>query len=347
MDEFNFLFNFNRKGMKDLSNKKHFVGCDVSKGTLDFALYERGKDYRTFEHLQVKNSLEGFQAMRKWLRTFKVRLTDAVIAMEHTGSYSTALAEWCFKKGYAFVFLHPIDVKNACGRGRNKTDKADSQFIADYVYTMREKLEPSSPESPIIKSLRQLRNERALAVKTRTAYAAQLKTLEGKAAQKRMEKMVAELNKQIEAIEKQMLEVINSDESVKRNYELLTSIKGVGLVNAATTIVATGNFTRFQTARQYAKFCCVAPLSRQSGVSVRNGDHTSKAGHNEIKAVLTEAARSAIAHNAQLKAYYERKMAEGKTHGCVMNAVKFKIIGLMFAVVRRQTPYVNTDKYRA
>lgn len=55
--------------MKDLSTKKHFVGCDVSKATLDFALYERGKDYRTFAHIQVNNSLEGFQAMRKWLRS--------------------------------------------------------------------------------------------------------------------------------------------------------------------------------------------------------------------------------------------------------------------------------------
>lgn len=196
------FINFIRKGMKDLSAKKHFVGCDVSKDTLDFALFERGKDYRSFEHVQVKNSLEGFQAMRKWLRTLGVKLSEAVIAMEHTGTYSVALAEWCFKKGYTFVLLHPLDVKNACGRGRNKTDKVDSQFIADYVYTMREKLEPSTPESSVIKSLRQLRNERALVVKTRTAYIVQSKTLEEKSAQKRMDKMVAELNKQLKSIEK-------------------------------------------------------------------------------------------------------------------------------------------------
>lgn len=333
--------------MKDLSTKKHFVGCDVSKDTLDFALYERGKDYRLFEHVQVSNNLEGFQAMRKWLRTLNVKLSDAVIALEHTGSYSAPLAEWCFKKGYTFVLLHPLDVKNACGRGRNKTDKVDSQFIADYVYTMREKLEPSTPESPIIKSLRQLKNERGLVIRTRTAYIVQSKTLNEKSAQKRMDKMVAELNKQLEAIEKQILEVVNSDESIKKNYGLLLSIKGVGLVNAITAIVATGNFTRFQTARQYAKFCCVAPLTCQSGTSVKSGDHISKAGHNEIKSTLTEAARSAIIHDKQLKAYYERKRAEGKTHGSVMNAVKFKIICRIFAVIKRQTPYVNTEKFRA
>lgn len=333
--------------MKNLSFKKHFIGCDVSKDTLDFALYERGKDYRAFEHLQVKNNQEGYQAMRKWLRTLKVKLSDAVIAMEHTGMYSSALTEWCFKKGYTFVLLHPLDVKSACGRGRNKTDKVDSQFIADFVYTMREKLEPSTPESPVIKKLRQLKNERALIIKTRTAYIIQGKTIEDKAAQKRREKMVSELNKQLESVEKQILEVVKSDESINRNFELLKSLKGVGLVNAVTTIVATGNFTRFQTARQYAKFCCVAPLACRSGSTVNNGDHTSKKGHNEIKATLTEAARSAIMHDKQLKAYYQRKRSEGKKHGIVMNAVKFKIICRMFAVIKRQTPYIDIEKFRA
>lgn len=333
--------------MKDLSAKQHFVGCDVSKDTLDFALFERDKDYRGFEHIQVPNNTEGFQAMRKWLRGLKVKLSEAVVAMEHTGSYSTALAEWCHKKGYAFVFLHPLDVKNAGARGRNKTDKIDAQFIADYVYTMREKLEASTPESPVIKKLRVLRNERRLAVNARTAFANQSKCLDDTHAAKRASKIISELNKQIAAVEAQMLDVISSDESIKSNYELLLTIKGVGMINALAAIIATGNFTRFQTARQYAKFCCVAPLSCRSGTSVRNGDHVSKAGHNDIKATLTEAARSAIQHDAQLKQYYERKRAQGKSHGCVMNAVKFKIICRMFAVIQRQTPYVNTDRYKS
>lgn len=333
--------------MKDLSTKKHFIGCDVSKDTLDFALYERGKDYREFAHIQVTNNLEGFQAMRKWLRVLKVKLSEAVMAMEHTGSYSTPLAEWCYKKGYTFVFLHPLDVKNAGARGRNKTDKIDAQFIADYVYTMREKLEPSTPESPVIKKLRMLRNERRLAINARMAFIVQNKCMDDAQAAKRASKIITELNKQITAIEAQILNVIQSEKSIKSNYELLLSIKGVGMINALVIIIATGNFTRFQTARQYAKFCCVAPLSRQSGTSIRNGDHISKAGHNEIKALLTEAARSAIQHDAQLKQYYERKRAQGKAHGCVMNAVKFKLICRMFSVQKRNTPYVDTDKYRS
>lgn len=333
--------------MKTLSEFKHFIGCDVSKDTLDFAVHERGMDYRTFKHMQVENSLVGFRQLRKWLRTFKINIKEAVIAMEHTGTYSNALAEWCFKRKVTFVMLHPLDVKNACSRGRNKTDKADAQFIADYAYTMREKLTPSEPEAPVIKRLRELFNERRLAVKSRTAYLCQIKTVGDKTARKRIERMADSFLEQIKAIEAAIRQTIESDESISENYRLLVSIPGIGPVNAVRTIISTGNFTRFQTARQYAKFCCVSPLSNRSGTSVRNGDHVSRAGHNEIKSVLTEGARSAIYHDAQLKAYYERKRAEGKSHGCVMNAVKFKIICRMFAVVQRRTPYVNTEAYRS
>ncbi|MDE6265014.1 MAG: IS110 family transposase, partial [Paramuribaculum sp.] len=139
---------------------------------------------------------------------------------------------------------------------------------------------------------------------------------------------------------------IKSDDSINTNYELLTSIPGIGLVNAIVTIISTGNFTRFQTARQYAKFTCVSPLSNQSGTSIRGGDHVSHAGHSEIKSLLTEGALSAVHNDAQLKAYYERKRAQGKSHGCVMNAVKFKLICRMFAVIGRQRAYVNTEGYR-
>lgn len=347
MDAFNILFNFNRKGMQDLSSLQHFIGCDVSKDTLDFAIYARGKDYRTFEHIKVQNSEEGFKEMRKWLKTFKIRIKDSVIAMEHTGSYSMALAEWCFKKGITFVYLHPLDVKNYGAKGRNKTDKTDSQFIADYVYTMREKLKPSSPENPVIKRLRQLRNERQIAVRARTSYINLSKSFSDAASAKRIARVIATFDMQIKLIEAEIKKVIDSDDSISRNYRLLVSVPGIGLVNALMTIIATGNFTRFQTSRQYAKFCCVSPLSNQSGTSVGAGNHVSKAGHNEIKATLTEGARSAINHDRQLKAYYERKRAQGKSHGCIMNAVKFKLICRMFAVVMRQTAYVNTDKYRS
>lgn len=341
------MYNFKSKVMKDLSNFTHFVGCDVSKDTLDFAIHERGKDYRNFSHEKFTNALDGFRAMRKWLKSNKIDLKKTVIAMEHTGIYSEALAEWCHKQKIAFVMLHPADVKHSNNRGRNKTDREDSQFIADYVYTQREKLSVSLPENPEIKALRLLNNERKLAVKARTSYKIQLKGVSDKSTISRMDKMIKTFDAQIKDIEKKMMEIIRGNASMSKNYDLLDTIPGLGLVNIIATIIATSNFTRFQTSRQYAKFICISPISKESGISVRGGDHVLIAGHNELKALITQGARCAIEKDPQMKAYYERKRKEGKSHGCVMNAVKFKLVCRMFAVVKRQTPYVEIEKFRA
>lgn len=332
--------------MQDLSTKQHFIGCDVSKDTLDLALYHSKTDYRSFEHIRVSNDTSGYTMFLKWLRSMKVTASKAVVGMEHTGFYSVGFSEWLSKKKLSFCLLHPTDVKNACSTGRNKTDKIDSQFIADYLYTMREKLSPSEPEKETIKTLRGLRNERMLAVKTRTAYVNQIKTMSDSRTVKRMEKMIRMLTEQIRQIESDIKSVIQTDITIDKNFKLLMSIPGIGMVNALTVIIATGNFTRFKTARQYAKFCCISPLAKQSGTSVRGGCHVGKAGHNELKSVLSEAARSAIIYDSQLAAYYERKRASGKTHGCVMNAVKFKLVCRMFAVISRQTSYVDIEKYK-
>lgn len=330
-----------------IAEKQIFIGCDVSKYTLDFAIYQRGIDYRKFKHHQVSNDEAGFKELLKWLKSNGVKkYKDTVVGIEHTGYYSNALAEWLFRKRITFCYLHPLDVKNYISSSRNKNDSEDACMIADYLYTMREKLTPSTPEPSKIKQLRALRNERALIIKSRTAFLNLLKNIDEPASIKRMQTIINELNTQVKAIEKSIMEAINSNEKIKQNYNLITTIPGIGLVNAINTIIATCNFTKFQTARQYAKFYCICPLSNESGISVRGGDHISKKGHNELKTDLTEAARSTIIHNSQMKAYYQRKRAQGKSHGCVMNAIKFKLVCRMFAVIIRQSPYVDFEKYR-
>ncbi|MDY4184698.1 MAG: IS110 family transposase [Sodaliphilus sp.] len=330
-----------------IAEKQIFIGCDVSKYTLDFAIYQRGIDYRKFKHHQVSNDEAGFKELLKWLKSNGVKkYKDTVVGIEHTGYYSNALAEWLFRKRITFCYLHPLDVKNYISSSRNKNDSEDACMIADYLYTMREKLTPSTPEPSKIKQLRALRNERALIIKSRTAFLNLLKNIDEPASIKRMQTIINELNTQVKAIEKSIMEAINSNEKIKQNYNLITTIPGIGLVNAINTIIATCNFTKFQTARQYAKFCCICPLSNESGISVRGGEHISKKGHNELKTDLTEAARSTIIHNSQMKAYYQRKRAQGKSHGCVMNAIKFKLVCRMFAVIIRQSPYVDFEKYR-
>ena len=203
--------------MQDLSTKQHFVGCDVSKDTLDLALYQPKTDYRKFEHVQISNDTEGFKQLLQWLKARKIKKNEVAIAFEHTGAYSIALAEWLHKKKITFNMLHPLDVKNACSRGRNKTDEVDAKFIADYAYTMREKLAPSGPEPKNIKHLRELRNERDLCVRCRASYLCQLKVQTEAQPIARLHKMVDFMTVQIHQIADEIKNIIAADEPLATN----------------------------------------------------------------------------------------------------------------------------------
>ena len=78
-------------------------------------------------------------------------------------------------------------------------------------------------------------------------------------------------------------------------------------------------------------------LTKKTGVS--------KKGFSEAKADLSIAVLSAITYNPAIRGYWIRKKKE-KCGGIVLNAIKFKLVLRMFAVIKRGTPYVETDAYK-
>ena len=52
------------------------------------------------------------------------------------------------------------------------------------------------------------------------------------------------------------------------------------------------------------------------------------------------AAFTAIQHDPELKAKYEQKVKEGKSKMCALNIIRAKLIERIFAVIKRQSPYV-------
>ena len=112
------------------------------------------------------------------------------------------------------------------------------------------------------------------------------------------------------------------------------------------TIVLTENFTSITNPRKYACYIGIAPAKKESGVSVRGGEHVSRKGFTQAKADLSMICLVAIRLDPGIRAYWQRKKAEGKHSGIVLNAVKFKLVLRMFAVIRRQKPYVEIEGYR-
>ena len=153
-------------------------------------------------------------------------------------------------------------------------------------------------------------------------------------------------NKEVKQLEKRLMEIIKSDASMFLNYRIITSIKGIGSVNAWMTIAYTENFTSFPDARHYAVFVGVIPFEHTSGTSIKGRRRVSKLAHKELKQELNMAARASITHDSEIRAYAERKI-KNKEYGIVVNNVKFKLILRMFSLVKRQEMYVENYRKQA
>ena len=321
-----------------------FIGVDISKDTLDAAVYP-AKD-KKMDFLHFDNTQKGLTVMMSWLKRRGIKTTEMVICAEHTGVYTNPLIEFADKKGLALSLNSPLDIKHSMGIARGKNDVIDASRIAEYAYSHKDKLKLYEKPSDNIRKLQYLLTERRQYMRQRTAII-NLDCATGKygtsETRSRSESAKKHCEKLVKKVEDQMLAIIYSDPDVKRNYDLISSVKGIGLINAINTIVYTNNFKSFETPRRYACYIGVAPFDHTSGTSVKGRTQVSKICRTQQKAELSMAARSAIVSDPGLRKYYLRKMKEkggGKNaHGVVLNAVKFKIILRMFAVVRSGEPY--------
>ncbi len=129
-----------------------------------------------------------------------------------------------------------------------------------------------------------------------------------------------------------MEEIITSSMSLSTNYELLKSITDIGMINAIVLLCVTDNLQRFSEPRKFACYCGVAPFEHSSGISIRGKTQTSRLANKKAKVYLTRAAITAMSWDPQMKAYYKRKIAEGKHKASIVNAIRTKIIARCFAV---------------
>ena len=113
---------------------------------------------------------------------------------------------------------------------------------------------------------------------------------------------------------------------MKELYDLITSVVGVGTRTAVAMIVYTNEFENFTDARQLACYSGVVPFQKESGSSVRGRTRVSKMCNHTLKSLLHLSALSAVRHDPELKAYYEKKKAEGKNPMSVLNGVRNKLV---------------------
>lgn len=328
---------------------KSLIGIDVSKSTLD--VYLRINHC----HAVFSNNEKGYQELVEWVmeNSGLVLARNLLFGFESTGLYSSQLALFLEKHGLPFFIMSGLELKRSLGIRRGKSDKADSKDIAGYLYEKQEKITPTVLPSQTILKLKKLNSYRERLVKERAAFKTRLKEYDFMVPNKDMEvyissheKVIACLEEQIKTVENEMEKFLKKDSSLMKQYNLINSIKGVGPQTALTLIILTEGFTKFSTWRKFASYAGTAPFPNQSG-TFKGRTKTSRLANKRIKALLTMCASTSILYNAEMKKYYDRRVKEGKSKMSTINIIRNKIIARAFAVINRNSVYVDTLKYAA
>ena len=135
----------------------------------------------------------------------------------------------------------------------------------------------------------------------------------------------------IKEIERYVKELIVSHYSQMDNS--LQSIPGIGPKTAATLILITAGFTKFDRYKALIAYAGLAPRTYQSGVSVKGVSRICKLGAQQLRKLLYQCAQSAKRFNPICKILYERLYIEKKKPFKVaMIAVANKLLKLAFTL---------------
>jgi transposase len=320
---------------------QHIIGADLSKKSIDLVCHL----FQT--HIQIENTVKGFKELMQWMRQQKINLSKTMIVMEHTGLYSYCFEQFLHQHQAAFCKVNALAIKRSFGLVRGKTDKLDAARIAAFGYEKKDKLQPDVLVSDALKRLQMLHSTRDRLVKQRASLTCAVKEYrhigipEKDIIMQTQLQLIKSLDKQIEKLIIEIESIIDEQKELKQNFLLLQSITGVGKMVALTTIIKTHNFTRFPNARKFACFCGTAPFEHSSGTSIRKRSRVSHFADKQMKTLLDLSAKSAIQYDIELREYYLRRTGNGKSKMSTINIVRNKILYRMFAVIKRQTPFVE------
>lgn len=117
---------------------------------------------------------------------------------------------------------------------------------------------------------------------------------------------------------------------------VLTSMPGVG-VRTAARLLTEVTTKSFPTAGHLAAYAGLAPVTRRSGTSIR-GEHPSRRGNKILKRTMFLSAFAAL-RDPESRAYYNRKIAQGKRHNQALIALARRRSDVLFAMLRDGTLY--------
>jgi len=117
-------------------------------------------------------------------------------------------------------------------------------------------------------------------------------------------------------------------ELVKQTGTGLLDLHGIGPSGATRLLVEVGDVTRFPTKGHFASWTGTAPIDASSGDNVRH--RLSRGGNRQINKALHMMAVVQLRNATEGRAYYDRKVAAGKTANEAMRCLKRRLSDIAY-----------------
>ena len=283
------------------------------------------------ESWSVFDGPSGLKELVSWLREYGPALT----VLEATGGYERAAAAALAHAGLPLVIVNPRQVRDfARSTGQlAKTDRIDAQVLA--LFAERVRPEPKAlpdEDAQLLDALLTRRRqliEMITAEKNRRGFAPA-------ALKKSITKHITWLERQLSGVDGDIEQMIEKSPLWRAKEDLMRSVPGVGPVLSRTLVAELPELGTLGR-KQIAALVGVAPLARDSGKL--RGRRSVWGGRAGVRATLYRGALVAARHNPVIREFYERLIAAGKPRKVALTACMRKLITILNAMVRTQTPW--------
>jgi len=151
---------------------------------------------------------------------------------------------------------------------------------------------------------------------------------------------IKQLINQIIFLEEQIEQTQNEIEIIYNKLDShLLSVPGVGRILAPIILAEIGDINSFDKPSKLLAFAGIEPSKNQSGNKDSTNEKTSKRGSPFLRNAIYNAALTAMKAEPSLRAYYDKKKAEGKHHTVALIGVCRKLTTIIYYVLKENRDY--------
>jgi len=318
--------------MKDQYSFSQFLGVDVSKAKLDFALADGKQTW------SIKNTEE--EIVRELIGRMENPQTTIVV-MEATGGYEDLLVTLLHQHNIALAVVNPRRIRDfAAGIGRDaKTDPIDAGVIAFYGQVVKPAAQLAKSDDD--KKLQSLVERRRQLLDLINQEDNRLQQTADREIREYIQQSLETLKKQVKTIDQRLSQCVQENTTNARKVEILESVKGLGPVAISTFLAELPELGQLNRG-EIAKLVGVAPMNNDSGQA--SGRRRIFGGRSYVRRVLYMATLVATRFNPSIKTFYQRLLGKGKPKKVALTAAMRKLLTIVNTLIKNDETWSDEVK---